>query len=1072
MHQRTAVAEGLEHITELIRRYTLVEGIYLSHECTGLVDELKAAIKRLYKLILEYEAKAICQMNRITAYQTARNVVVADSWKEMLEGIKLAEKTCKQLMQRIDAMNQQRSLQNLDEHLKQQDQKSEELWSGLLVQMKTLRQEQQNQHLDDEMTKCLQISRTSPYESHKSRNPERVDGTCQWVTKHPHYQRWRSNGQANLLWISADPGCGKSVLSKFLIDQELDNKSHTICYFFFKDDDERQKQGTSALCALLHQLFIDKPALLKHAQAAFCQNGEKITEFFEVLWKLLVAVADDDDSGHIICVLDALDECEEESRFRLIDNLIEYSRNPPNSGQQNRSIKFLVTSRPYFEIENRFCKLTQSLLTIQLSGEYETESISREIDLVIKAKVREIGFGLHLDDSTTAYLETKLLSVPNRTYLWLSLILHEIKKSLASTQTRLGKVIDALPVTLDATYEAILGKSTDPNKARDLLHIVVSAARPLTLTEMNIALNMDEEHESYEDLKLEQEDLFRTRIRNLCGLFIQVVDFKIYLIHQTAKEFLISSKPKENSTVDSGAATWKNSLDVVRSNFVVAKICISYLRWSLVETWFRESDGRANISNPHPPVDEYEYMMQYSHRHPLLDYAVRYWVTHFQRSKSLKSTIFESALTIFDTSSMSPPLWFFIYRFKVDRICIKFSQVQEYTHLIMAASVGLKDMVTFMLDRGANVDAVCETQLTAFSIVVRGGHEPMVLALLDHNANTETIPVLSMAVKYQHEGIVRLLLERGADINGRNEDAHDQGVTPLYFAKHFKMTQLLLNHGANVGIKDYVGSTVLHQAAQDCWKVEVVELLLAHGAEIEARNEWGMTALHSAALSDDVDAIRLFTKAGADIEAKDVLERTVLSHAAWGDSQRVIKSLCKLGANVEAKDKEKGTALHFAAICRTDSALDSLCKFGANKESKDENGMTALHLATMRHHPAAVQALCTVGADIDAKDQNGMTALHHAVMKSHDDGTIPQLCKHGADIEATDRYGWTALEFAISKWGHDVAVVRVLLDHGAVEPEENYGLKGLFGFDFTKVIIFRPTSLFVVYPDDDLSMIV
>lgn len=55
------------------------------------------------------------------------------------------------------------------------------------------------------------------------------------------------------LWVTADPGCGKSVLSKSLIDDELRSTSSSVtAYFFFKDDNDDQRKAAMALCALLH----------------------------------------------------------------------------------------------------------------------------------------------------------------------------------------------------------------------------------------------------------------------------------------------------------------------------------------------------------------------------------------------------------------------------------------------------------------------------------------------------------------------------------------------------------------------------------------------------------------------------------------------------------------------------------------------------------------------------------------------------------------------------------------------------------------------------------------------------
>ncbi|KAF2185028.1 hypothetical protein K469DRAFT_168877 [Zopfia rhizophila CBS 207.26] len=55
---------------------------------------------------------------------------------------------------------------------------------------------------------------------------------------------------------------------------------------------------------------------------------------------------------------------------------------------------------------------------------------------------------------------------------------------------------------------------------------VLSVVRPLTLKEMNIALAIEDESRLYKSLDLENEVTFESTIRNLCGLFITVVDLK------------------------------------------------------------------------------------------------------------------------------------------------------------------------------------------------------------------------------------------------------------------------------------------------------------------------------------------------------------------------------------------------------------------------------------------------------------------------------------------------------------------------------------------------------------------
>ncbi|KAL2038542.1 hypothetical protein N7G274_008589 [Stereocaulon virgatum] len=78
------------------------------------------------------------------------------------------------------------------------------------------------------------------YESQKNQNTKRVSDTCLWTLEHPRYLEWRDNGEQILLWISADPGCGKSVLARCIVDEDLprvfvNDSSKQVLYYFFKD---------------------------------------------------------------------------------------------------------------------------------------------------------------------------------------------------------------------------------------------------------------------------------------------------------------------------------------------------------------------------------------------------------------------------------------------------------------------------------------------------------------------------------------------------------------------------------------------------------------------------------------------------------------------------------------------------------------------------------------------------------------------------------------------------------------------------------------------------------------------
>ena len=86
---------------------------------------------------------------------------------------------------------------------------------------------------------------------------------------------------SRLLWVSADPGCGKSVLSRALVDERRVYKNpmgSTVCYFF-KDGQEQRTHGTDALSAVLHQLF-ENTALITYALPSYRNYKKKLRDAF------------------------------------------------------------------------------------------------------------------------------------------------------------------------------------------------------------------------------------------------------------------------------------------------------------------------------------------------------------------------------------------------------------------------------------------------------------------------------------------------------------------------------------------------------------------------------------------------------------------------------------------------------------------------------------------------------------------------------------------------------------------------------------------------------------------------
>ena len=823
--QHKALEEGLGYISDLVCRLTVIERIYMQQKVSRPDSSCPEDIKRLrqgfevrvttlYSEILEYQVRVVCHPDH-KLVKLGRDIIAADGWVELLVEIKKSELSCGDFTQVLDKeiLDHAFKVQNrhMEELLQAQDKRFNKVAEAIVTALKARSEE----HRTNEEIDCHRVFRTSDYEAQKNRNPRRVNGTCNWFLQHPIYKQWRDQEKDSLLWVSADPGCGKSVLSRSLIDNEFrDMDSYTVCYFFFKDDNENQKNAKNALCSILHQLFEEKPHLLKHSVPAFRQNGNKLPELFDRLWSIFTSIATDPEAGNIICVLDALDECKASDRADLVDKLNQLYQHTTENGPEKSALKFLVTSRPYETIENIF-----DPSTIRLAGEEESDAIRQEIDLVIKDKVPTIALKLRVKDQPwfEPFLEQKLTSMPHRTYLWLHLIVEAIilrqdHLSAGATKKNLEAVVNSIPGTVDDAYTTILEKSPNKLLAKKLLHIVVAAKRPLTLGEMNIAMNVGDESRSYYDLGLESEDRFKITIRNLCGLFVSVIESKIYLLHQTAKEFLItkSNAAASHTDVQPQLGFWKHSLEPGKSNSILAEACISYLLFSV----FEEAPLIVYKGNEEGENEEDERVMRYCEEHKFLRYSSLYWVTHFREAVCIDDEALPNmALDICGTGTKRLQTWLIVFQGSQYS-----SGYFRMTDLTVTSRFGLVLLVQLLLDKGADLSNTAEQGWTALHWAAQEGHEPVTRLLLDREADVSATDergwtALHLAAEIGHEPVTRLLLDREADVSATNE----RGWTALHLAAsigHEPVTRLLLEKRAKPSATSTSGETALDIARE------------------------------------------------------------------------------------------------------------------------------------------------------------------------------------------------------------------------------------------------------------------
>ncbi|PKK46687.1 hypothetical protein CI102_10605, partial [Trichoderma harzianum] len=614
-------------------------------------------------------------------------------------------------------------------------------------------------------------NKDATYEWYKNRVEERVEDTCLWFLNHIHYQQWLQQKSGPLL-VTADPGCGKSVLAKYLIDYGL-SRSATICYFFFKDQDQNTLR--QALCALLHQLFTQSPFLIKHAMPLFDTDGKNLVNSTQSLWRILQNATEDPQAGPIIIVLDALDECDESEFADLMQKVESQFRNNYSSSSQSK-LKYLLTCRPYEQITSQFHGLLRQFPNIRIPGEEESESISQEVNRVIIHRVKQLSEKNKFSAKISNFIKKKLQETTHRTYLWVYLVFSYLEENVVikKTQKEIEMIITTHPKNVNEAYEKILNKSENEHMVRRVLSIVLAATRPLTLSEMNIATSIndttqDDTTNTFDDLDLEDESDFKSRLRSLCGLFISIYHGKIYFLHQTAREYLLADLASPTA-VPSGLR-WHRSITTRKAHSILAELCVLYLNLfnSGVSSTIKgeETTGSFTDSNA------------------FLIYSAENWGTHFSKADFVDgAAILPATLRICDTSLKSYSAWFTVYQAPVPQC-----PVGNLTDLIIASHYGHSAVIKLLVEKGADIEAKDDKYgWTPLLWAAEHGDEASIKLLIGKGANIEAKDnrygrtPLSWAVGSGNEAIVKLLVEQGADIEAMD---NEYGQTPLSLAAKY-----------------------------------------------------------------------------------------------------------------------------------------------------------------------------------------------------------------------------------------------------------------------------------------------
>ncbi len=306
--------------------------------------------------------------------------------------------------------------------------------------------------------------------------------------------------------------------------------------------------------------------------------------------------------------------------------------------------------------------------------------------------------------------------------------------------------------------------------------------------------------------------------------------------------------------------------------------------------------------------------------------------------------------------------------------------------------------------------------------------------------------------------LVTLMLEKGADPK-LVSSSYATALHSAAMNGHLAIARALVAKGADPLAATSQGATALHQVAYGN-HTEFVSYLLSLNVNINAVNNYGQTPFHMAVLGNAQEAARLLKDNQANINLADKSGITPLMSAV-SQHKTIAASLIEWGADVNLLNKDKNSAIYFALIANNQSILERLIAARATLDMDNKSGISPLIEAILRRQMPSVQKIVQAGANVNlitstkatalcaAIDQDQVeifhyllankasarvpcynsSALHISLQRTSNLNFLKTLLEHNPDLEAIDAQSYTPLLVAIS--GRKREALQMLMSKGA-----------------------------------------
>lgn len=807
---------------------------------------------------------------------------------------------------------------------------------------------------------------------------------------------------------------------------------------------------------LILQLVHRHPSLVRYARQAYEMQGQSMLRSFTALWNIFMKITRDPRYGPTYVIIDGLDECERNSRLSLVESIRNVIRNPESPVDGKHHVKFVLVGRPFTASDLSY-RVAEGL-EYRISIDEGQSGYQEDVRTFIQQKVGEISQQRGFPPEVHDFLMQTLTSLSGQTFLWVHMILSSLSSSLLSSRKDLQDAVMRIPAELETTYLSLLSAipPNHENMASKMLKLILGSSRHLLLDELNIALTINPNHCTTEDVDSECQTALAHTLQGILGPLVKVSDSKVKLVHQSAKEFILQNP---------GPRGICGTVTAMECALAITEACVDYLLlddfaediFSLQRSplspefdgstaddnspvsvssqalWYEEPEGlNADFLFGEPGAILETALHHSVSQHRFYQYSALNWTKHFAACEaSAPPRLREAAKRLLNTDAPSSSNWL---RYFAAETIIEYHDIPtSLSTIALAAYFGFHETLTSLLDHSVAPQSELDRALfwgaeqghsSVVETLIRSGADPKAQV----SGSQSALPVASQ--NGHLSCVVALLACDRTDANARGK----AGRTALSFAcrgGYIEIAKVLLNRPECMpDEEDDTGATALFWAVRGS-HLPLVSLLARQvsAVEVNHQDKRGRTTLSWAAGDGLNDVVRLLLKLPkVDVNLRDSQGRSPLSWAVGNGCTAVARTLLQdKRTNKGIVDNNGRNEISWACGGGHVDMLRMLLKYHCpGVEVKDADGWTPLAWAVETNSPGVVETLVATGSvDLEQGDTTGRTALCWAVGYGHAD-VVRTLLRAGANPCSTSEWGYTPLSTA-EKFGRNDIKADLLL---------------------------------------------